>query len=199
MSVRSVCVDYFMKYGFLGNEAAQSRQILKTIIENAVQITAAPIIVIPLLEKHAIVSETDKKEIVHNIVSVLNATNESAARLAFETEMPMPELLDFLARFENPRAGVCYDIGNCTSYGFDCPKDLRLLSGNVFDIHIKDRKVGKTNSMPLGEGDADFHGCFQVLHDIGYDGPITLQAWRGEYYFEDAARQIAFTKRLLSR
>jgi sugar phosphate isomerase/epimerase len=63
---------------------------------------------------------------------------------------------------------------------------------------VKDRKIGKTQSMLLGTGDADFKGCFTALKAIGYKGVLTIQAWRGEDYLRDAQNQLQFIISTLS-
>ena len=102
--------------------------------------------------------------------------------------------MSFINEVNSPRVGICYDIGNCTSYGFNCPEEIRLLGDKIFEIHLKDRKIGGDRSMLLGTGDADFEDCFSALKEIGYKGNYVLQAWRGDNYLNDARKQLEFAR-----
>lgn len=156
------------------------------------------IVVIPLLIHTAPKTEDKKRETAQTLRDLIAIAEPLGLRIALETEMPADELLSYVDSFGSASIGVCYDIGNCTSYGFDCAADIRALGKRILDVHFKDRKVGSEQSMLLGTGDADFDACFEALKGIEYEGPYTLQAWRGENYLEDARTQLAFVKNKLN-
>lgn len=197
--IGSVCADYFMKRSFLGSDADDARTTLKTIIRNARMLAEVPIITVPFLEDYPLAKNSEKEEALVHLKKVLEETKGIPFRIALETELTARELLDFLARANDDRLGVCYDMGNCTSYGFDCPKDIQMLSSHIFDVHVKDRRVGNVESMPFGTGDTDFRGCFAALRRGAYSGPLILEAWRSAAYIEDARRQLLFVQNLLNR
>lgn len=155
------------------------------------------IVVIPLLISSAPKTDPEKEETARTLNELIAAAAPLGLRIALETEMPANELLSYVDSFHSPTIGVCYDIGNCTSYGFDCPADMRTLGERIFDVHIKDRRVGSEQSMLLGTGDADFDACFKALKEINYSGAYTLQAWRGADYLADAAAQLSFVSNKL--
>lgn len=196
ISVDSICSDYYMKYGFTGSDAASSIEVLLHLIERAGK-EGYRTILVPFLEERAIKSESEKKEIVKNFDIIIERLKKSPVAIGFETEMPAPELLDFIFRFDSPNIGVYYDLGNSTSYGVDCVSEIRLLGKHIKGVHLKDRKKGATASMLLGTGDVDFVGCFKALKEVGYKGPLILQAWRGENFLEDARTQLLFVKKIL--
>ena len=196
IAVSSICADYYMKYTLTGQEADDSVDILKKLIE-AAEITSEKLILIPLLEKNAPKTKEEKSEIAANIKKVMPEAEKRGVKVAFETEMNAQEISDFLGEIGSENAGVYYDIGNATSYGFNCVEDIRALRSKVFGVHAKDRKVNDTQSKMLGEGDADYAGCFRSLQDIGFSGTLIMQAWRGENYLDDAKKQHAFLKNLL--
>lgn len=199
VKVNSICADYYMKYRLLGEEAKSSLDILNQLIDAASEITSERLILIPFLEANAIKSESEKKEIAGNIKKVIRNLKAKNVRIGFETEMPSEEILDFLKMFNSNLFGAYYDIGNCTSYGFDCKKDISILRNEIFGVHIKDRKVKSEKSMFLGSGDADFKSCFLALKEIGFNGNLIMQAFRGENYLDDAKKQFLFLKGILSK
>ena len=178
-----------------GNTIRQFEKLLPVLIPRL----STGIINIPLLEHAAPKSPEQKKESKEALEKILMAATAVNGRIALETEMPYGELREFIDTFKNPSIGVCYDIGNCTSYGFDCAKDIRELGKRVFEVHLKDRKVGSTQSLLLGTGDADFDGCFTALAQNGYQGVYTLQAWRGPDYLKDARYQLDFARQKLAK
>ncbi|TSC78306.1 MAG: xylose isomerase domain-containing protein [Parcubacteria group bacterium Gr01-1014_33] len=188
-----------MKYPLVGRDPVQvvNRELIPQM-QYAAKI-GQNLILIPLLEDHAVKSEGEKQKIISVITQALNGMRDNTLRIAFETELPVNELIDFVDRFKSPRVGVYYDIGNCTSYGFDCPRDFKMLGTRVFGVHVKDRKGGSTQSVILGTGDADFEKCFAVLSEIGYNGTYILQAWRSDDYLGDAKRQLEFVREILKK
>lgn len=194
----STCSDYFMKYALVGRDPEIVQKELIWQMRRASAL-GQNLILVPLLEDHAVKSEAEKQEIISVVTQAIHSAQDHKVRIAFETELPVAELIDFIDRFQNPRVGVYYDIGNSTSYGFDCPKDLEILSGRVSGVHIKDRKVGSTQSVVLGSGDADFKNCFVALSRIGYNGTYILQAWRGEDYLADAKKQLEFVRQIIGK
>ena len=194
----SLCSDYFMKYPLAaGDPVAAAREV--SVQMRAAAACGQNLILIPLLEDHAVTGEAEKQRIISVVARAREGVPDTRVRIAFETELPADELIDFVDRFRNPRVGVYYDIGNCTSYGFDCPRDLTKLSKRVFGVHIKDRKAGSAQSVMLGAGDADFEKCFAVLSDVGYTGTYILQAWRGDDYRDDAATQLKFVREIMEK
>lgn len=198
IKIRSICADYFMKYGFIGKEAAESIRILKQLIESA-HIVNIEVIVIPFLEKFAVKNSQEKKKIADNIKIILGLCQVCGVKLAFETELDATELWHFVRMFQSPCVGVCYDLGNVASYGHDSPRDIGYLGDLIFEVHIKDRKKGSSQSVYLGEGNVDFAGCFRALKDIGFNGPMILQAFRGENCLEDAKKQFRFIKDVMEK
>lgn len=186
------------RYGFFGSGATKVIDDFKLLLPALSSRLTGGVISVPLLESNFPKSANEKKETVENLRQVANLAKSLNLRLALETEWPVDQVVDFLDLLNCVNVGVCYDIGNATSYGFDCPAEIRQFGQKIFDVHLKDREVGKTQSMLLGEGAADFPSCFHAFKDIDYKGGFTLQAWRGEDYLKDAETQLAFIKKCLS-
>lgn len=151
---------------------------------------------LPLLEKIAPHTTDEKKEAQKNLSTLAAFAASHGLLIALETEMSGQELAEFISGAHADNVGVCYDIGNSTSYGADCPQEIRSLGSLILEVHLKDRKKGSTQSVKLGEGDADFAGCFAALKEIGYAHGYTMQAWRGADYLADAAQQLKYIRDL---
>ncbi|MBI2446475.1 MAG: sugar phosphate isomerase/epimerase [Parcubacteria group bacterium] len=193
VGVRSICADYFINGGLSGfGDSKVSMLIALIFVARALRIKT---IVLPFLEKATIKNRKQKKQIIKNINSALGLCCLYDVKLALETELDGPDLKRFIQKFNSPYVGVCYDLGNTVSYGHNSPWDIRLLDDLIFEVHIKDRKIGSNKSVNLGEGDVDFDGCFKALKSISFNGPMILQANRSDvYYLDDAKRQLDFVK-----
>lgn len=200
VSIRSICADYFMEHPLysLSNE---SFNLLKHLCRCSLtaQKNDELIIVLPLLEKVAPRETKQFKEIIRMLTKLCR--NGIKNKLAFETELTALELKSFIDEARTTsgtsRIGVCYDIGNATSYGYDCPTEIAMLGDYIFDVHIKDRKIGSSQSVMLGNGDARLAGCFSILKKNNFCGPYILQAWRGGEYLVDAREQLMHCKGLM--
>lgn len=193
--ITAICADWYMKYDL--RDAAQAKTDWLNRAIEATLLTAERRIVIPLLEKNAPHTTEEERRIMTHLTPSVRLAQERGAVLAFETEMDVSRLTSFIDSFQSDAVGVNYDIGNCTSYGFDCPSDILALGHRVKGVHLKDRKRGTSASVMLGSGDADFAGCLASLGSIGWIGSLTMQAWRSpENYKEEAKQQLAFIQQL---
>jgi sugar phosphate isomerase/epimerase len=125
IAITAVCADWYMKYDL--RDASQSAgDWLDRAIE-ATRFTTEKRIVVPLLEKNAPETKEEERRIVSHLGAHVRLAQECGAVLAFETEMDVHRLISFIDSFQSDAVGVNYDIGNCTSYGFDCPSDILTL------------------------------------------------------------------------
>jgi sugar phosphate isomerase/epimerase len=87
----------------------------------------------------------------------------------------------------DPRIGVCLDVGWVTQAGFDAAQVFREYQGRVFDIHFKDKRVGRADESAvdtaIGEGSANYSGLFDAIRESGWSGVMAI-----ETDSEDAAR-----------
>lgn len=93
-----------------------------------------------------------------------------------------PAVVRQLIGHRDPRVGVCLDVGWVTSANFDAAQVFRDYQGRVFDIHLKDKSVKKTEKgddvafdTHIGEGQANYRGLFKVLTDSGYTGRLAIE------------------------
>lgn len=198
LPIVSICADWFMDVCIWEGDPETHRANIRSLIPRLIK-TTNKLLLIPLLETHSIF-EWDIQKKVSGVLRPLKEELEKASiHIGFETELSATQLVSFLDLFESEVFGVYYDIGNCTSYGFNCPEDILLLAKKVKGVHVKDRKIGTTKPVPLGQGDADYLGVFKALSQIGWQGTLVMQAWRGPDYLEDAKTQLDFVRNCLTR
>ncbi|MBN1910176.1 MAG: sugar phosphate isomerase/epimerase [Pirellulales bacterium] len=104
-------------------------------------------------------------------------------RLHLETGQESPEgLLQFHADVNRDNLFINFDPANMILYGSGEPIDaLKKVGQYVRSIHCKDAKwAAKPGEewgaeVPLGEGDVNMEAFLRTLHEIGYDGPLTIE------------------------
>ncbi|MCS7470098.1 sugar phosphate isomerase/epimerase [Stieleria sp. ICT_E10.1] len=121
------------------------------------------------------------------IVKVTGELCDHCARndqfLHLETGQETAEgLLDFIAAVGCDNLKINFDPANMILYGTGEPIEaLRMLAKHIRSIHCKDAtwsdKPGETwgCEVPLGKGDVDMRKYLETLHEIGYEGPLTIE------------------------
>ena len=111
--------------------------------------------------------------------------------LVLELSLSAADSLRFLGVVGSPHVGLCYDVGNATAAGFDPPTEIPSLGPYVWHVHAKDKDDQGAN-VRFGTGRVDFPGAFHALSDLGYAGPVTIEATRGDDPVATAAEHRAF-------
>lgn len=141
-------------------------------------LVGAKTILIPFFNQNALASEEEKNIARTQLNTVRSVCIQANIRLGIETEMPAEELLNFILSFNNPCIGAYYDIGNMASMGVNLAKEIQLLGHYICGVHIKDRLPNRGETVPLGEGCADFKSAFTALKQIKYKGPLIIHGAR---------------------
>ncbi|HTI72842.1 MAG TPA: sugar phosphate isomerase/epimerase [Candidatus Limnocylindria bacterium] len=83
--------------------------------------------------------------------------------------------------------GVCMDIGWITSTGMDAQKVYKDYQGRVYDLHLKDKRIEKTQGddvyfdTQIGEGRANLKGLFETLKAEHYTGKLAIETDSPEF------------------
>ena len=171
-------IDTPSVHGFYGKESNYP-EILREIIKAAHQI-GAKVVLISFFEENELITEDDKSLARSQLKEPLDLAESYGIRLGVETEISAEELKDFINSFNHPAIGIYYDTGNMVSMGVDVVKELKFLQDYLCGIHLKDREIGSNESVPLGEGDADFRAILGILKEISYTAPLIIQGARKE-------------------
>ena len=121
--------------------------------------------------------------------------------LLFETGQETP--VTMLRCFEKvglDNLGVNLDTANLILYGKANPVDaLDVFGKYVMNLHAKDgcyptngHDLG--SETPIGQGKVDFEKLFEKLHEIGYDGFVTIER---EIFGEQQTKDILASKKYL--
>ncbi len=114
--------------------------------------------------------------------SVANHLKKNGQYLLFESGQETPTaMLRSFEKIGTDNLGVNLDTANLILYGKANPVDaLDVLGKYVRNLHAKDglyptdgKSLGKETR--IGDGKVDFHGVISGLHELEYDGYITIE------------------------
>jgi len=92
-----------------------------------------------------------------------------------------PAVVRALLKHRDPRMGVCMDAGWITSTGMDPTRIFKEYEGRVFDIHLKDKRVEKTQGEDvafdtnIGEGQGKLGNLLAELKKTGWSGVMAIE------------------------
>jgi L-ribulose-5-phosphate 3-epimerase len=193
IAVRSICADYFMEaplHSRNTDDARESRTVLKRVIGTARDLGVTDI-VIPCVDQSSLQDRAARNCLVEALRPALSDAEAAGVNLALETDLSPEDFLFILDRLPSPRLTVNYDIGNSAALGYDPKQEFAAYGSRISDIHVKDRNRGG-GPVPLGDGDADIPGVFRLMDDIGFMGPVILQAFRDDEGVAVFGRQLAW-------
>jgi sugar phosphate isomerase/epimerase len=105
------------------------------------------------------------------------------------------DLMELLKPVKSENIGINYDTGNIRWLtGIEPETDLPSTLGRLVHMHVKDQAGGRgKEAFPvLGDGEVDFTKVFDVVKNIEFEGPFTIEM---EMPAENAARRDNDVKR----
>jgi sugar phosphate isomerase/epimerase len=132
---------------------------------------------------HASAGERAYDEIIDVTRDVCDHCRSLEQHLHLETGQESADgLLQFLADVQRDNLFVNFDPANMILYGTGEPIEaLRKIGPYVRSVHCKDAlwsaQPGQTwgQEVPLGQGQVDIEQYLRTLHEIGYEGPLTIE------------------------
>ncbi len=91
------------------------------------------------------------------------------------------------------RIGVCMDIGWITAAGFDAAEVFKGYNGRVYDMHLKDKKIEKSQDgkdivldVEVGSGVANYKGLFAEIKKEKWNGVMSIETDNASFAQEPA-------------
>lgn len=117
-----------------------------------------------------------------------------------------------VSHFDPKLIGVIFDPGNMVHEGFeDYRKSFELLGDYISHIHVKNGLIvqngqdefgalqWKAQHAPLKSGMADLRYLFEIMHEFGYDGTVSIEDFSNEETTYDKIKNgLAYLKELYS-
>ena len=109
-----------------------------------------------------------------------------------------PHYVYSLIRDRDARLGVCADVGHWTRSGIDAVDALKMFSGRVISVHLKDIKEAgnpDADDLPLGLGVTNVKGVLRELRRQRFDGNISIEYERDwAHTVEDIAQCVGYVR-----
>lgn len=195
VKVDFICADIFMETPIIEESKVlqESSDLLNLIIQNAHKI-GAKCIEIPFVDKSSL-RNRDYKFLISFFNSFEEILQKYNLLISLETDLEPIKFKQLLSQI-NLRIGANYDIGNSASLGYDFEEELNTYGERIFNLHIKDRKLGGS-TVEFGTGSANIEGVLKVLSNINYKNGIIIQGARGEDDIFTAKSQFNYTKKII--
>ncbi len=123
--------------------------------------------------------------LLHATRDLLDHLRNNGQALHLETGQETADhLLQFIESVDRDNLFINFDPANMILYGTGEPVEaLKKVGRYVRSIHCKDaiwapegqRGDVWGQEVPLGKGDVDIANYLQTLHELGYDGPLTIE------------------------
>ena len=179
IEIPSLTGDCFMQAPFWklsGKDGEKRKEDLISILDACSKLGVA-LIVIPLVDEGRIDNNDQEKALLDFLYEKENTISNNGIQILFESDFDPKELKVFIGKFNSEIFGINYDIGNSAALGFDVEEEFEAYGDRIFNIHVKDR-VLNGNTVPLGDGNADFTEVFKQLAKVNYNGNYILQTAR---------------------
>lgn len=92
--------------------------------------------------------------------------------------------------------GTVLDIKQARQSGYDWREYLDVMGSSVTNVHVSDVKDGKI--VMVGKGEFPFKELVTRLKDVGYDGPLIIEQYAGNYdSFDEVKESVEYLKNIL--
>lgn len=191
LSVPSICFSGHRRFP-LGSRDPAIREKAASMLRDAITLAADTGIRTIQLAGYDVYYEPADADTWKRFVEGLSAGLRLAARenVMLSMEIMDTKLMSSIVRFLNlkkildsPWFTVYPDLGNLSAWGNDVQEELKLGSGQIAAVHLKDTLAvagdfpGQFRDVPFGSGCVDFAAAFRTLGEIGYSGPFLLEMW----------------------
>ncbi|MCP9915163.1 sugar phosphate isomerase/epimerase family protein [Cyanobium sp. ATX 6F1] len=179
LTVASVTGDCFMQAPFWKAEGSIRRHLLNEFnyVLQACEMLGVSFLVVPLVDSGSIDNHEQISALLDDLMPWTYWLLDRKISILFESDFGPQELGEMIGQFPSIAFGVNYDVGNSASLGWNPHEEISVYGDRIMNVHVKDRLRGG-ESVPLGQGDADFAMVFGELERVSYSGDFILQTAR---------------------
>ncbi len=171
----------------------QMEKKIEHMCQIAVAIECENIVVIPPYRKQECIWEDEDSEIISLLENYLKIAEEYGRKLAFEvlgfhnaTVNTFQEGLKVIRTLASENIGLILDFYHFFSGNMDKGEIKKAKANEIFIVHVNDGKknmYGKyldDERLWPGEGEFAIEDLIQILKEMNYSGPISLETYRQE-------------------
>lgn len=116
-----------------------------------------------------------------------------------DTVNSIDKALRFVREVNSPWLNIYPDMGNLVAAGYDPVEQLKIGSGYLVGMHVKDALPGEVRGVVFEKGNVPFADIFRTLSEINYSGPLVVEMWAHLDKSGDPARAAAEAGQLVRR
>ncbi|MFQ5941640.1 MAG: sugar phosphate isomerase/epimerase family protein, partial [Nitrososphaerales archaeon] len=126
--------------------------------------------------------ETAMDLFVQGVSQVLPIAQKLGVKILVEPEPGLLlqtgfDFLQFISRIKSNNVALNFDVGHFHCVGEDVPELIREMRSHIAHFHIEDIKNRVHEHLIPGDGSVNFKKIFSAIHDIGYDGFVTVELY----------------------
>ena len=152
----------------------------------------AGVILVPFFGMRNLEDEDAVSLAVEHFKECAKPAAQSKVVLALEMAMNGPDSLELVSRIGSEYVKVYYDVGNAVNSGYDVVEEIKLLAGQIAQIHIKD-----AGGQFLGEGKVPMKAACEAMEEIGFDGYLVLETPATDNPPQAAEKNLNYLKECL--
>jgi len=203
----SMAVCEFDYYGLKHKVTTEKGRRVREIIDLAIDTAAyMKMVMMPSFNDGYIETEEDMEVTAEALIYACKEAAKHNITIATENLLTLDKNLKLFQKVGQPNFSCLYDSQNYRVWkNWSQPRMLKQLAENNIlypEIHVKDGVGQSGSSAYLGEGDTDFRGTMEVLHDIDYTGWIHLENFydrlplcaTGDTYIDVVKKDLAILK-----
>jgi hexulose-6-phosphate isomerase len=179
IEISSLTGDCFMQAPFW-KATGRAREALVADLDLVLASSATlgiEFVVIPLVDNGKIETPEQGEVLLGTLLERSASLSKQRVKIVFESDLPPPELAQFIVKFPREVFGINYDIGNSAALGYDCGEEIAAYAPRILNVHVKDRLRGGT-TVPLGTGAAELAKAIRLIENSGYSEQYILQTAR---------------------
>lgn len=109
-----------------------------------------------------------------------------------------PDFFNSLKVF-SPRLKCTMDIKQIMQAGKSFEEFMPCVEGRLNNVHLTDYD-GNGNILRPGKGNVDYYKLFSMLRDVGYDGPLMVELYCGNYdNYAELSDSVDYLKNILEK
>lgn len=175
-AIYSICTDYIIDHSLLDDPQSKTVKHVRSFLEAGKELECK-IAVFPLLEQSDLNTKT-ASALAPIIKEFAQQVADSGMVICIESLLDGENLKRFLEQVDEENVKCVFDTGNRVVDNQDLASEIRVLSGWIEHVHIKDKSSSGENVL-LGTGLVNFSEVFSALEEIDYRGPLVFETTRG--------------------
>ena len=143
-----------------------------------------------------------RKTALERIRGFCKVAEAEGVRLALEPEPPsiFSNTNDFITlcrEIDSPALCMNFDVGHAFLTDEDMLASIDLVKDKIIHGHVEDMQRGQHLHLFPGDGDMDLAAVISKLHQVGFDGYLSLDLYN--YIYEDVAKAALDTLRNIEK